>query len=246
MILVHTGKFVWLYLPNPSLYRHGICTVGAVSPWNKPFVMILVHTGKFVWRYLPNLFPLQTWNLYHWIQQRLRYIKTCPSIVKSQSQMELCVLEVNDVSWLNHQSEIQCIRCIHHPTKPNPKMLSSNHQKHSQCYTRTFQDWKAYACFKKRSNHQKCSQRCARTFHFVISCPRTWDCNVRKTASIQLIEFVSYIRQRPPHAYLMSCTWLNHRPSPYKSGNGKWEMRNGKWGMETATPKQVQCGCGEL
>ena len=34
--------------------------------------------------------------------------------------MELCVLEVNDVSWLNHQSEIQCIRCIQssHQTKP--------------------------------------------------------------------------------------------------------------------------------
>ena len=59
-------------------------------------------------------FPLQTQNLYHWIQQRLRFIKTCSSIVTSPSQLELSVLEVNHVFMVLYALVILCdhIFCV--------------------------------------------------------------------------------------------------------------------------------------
>ena len=47
----------------------------------------------------PEPFPLWTWNLYNWTQQGLRFIKTCLSMVTFPSHLELCVLEINYVSW---------------------------------------------------------------------------------------------------------------------------------------------------
>ena len=49
-------------------------------------------------------------------------------------------------------------------------------------------------------------------------CPRTWDCNIWKTASMQLVNsvdsrlinnlWVTMIGHCPPHVYLTSCTWI--------------------------------------
>ena len=41
----------------------------------------------------PEPFPRWTWNLYHWTQQGLRFIKTCLSMVTSPSHLEYPVCD---------------------------------------------------------------------------------------------------------------------------------------------------------
>ena len=88
-------------------------TYGAVSPWNQLCFVILVQMGKFVWL-SPEPFPRWTWNLYHWTQQGLRFIKTCLSMVTSPitlgvvspwSKLILC----DHISWTLQLMDVELV-----------------------------------------------------------------------------------------------------------------------------------------
>ena len=72
---------------------------GAMDPWNQLCFMDLVNLG---WLICGTIFPepykLWTWDLYHWIQQRLRFKRFCRNIVINPSGLELWAPDFNHVS----------------------------------------------------------------------------------------------------------------------------------------------------
>ena len=75
----------------------------------------------------------------------------------------------------------------------------------------------------------------SKVFCYTVPCPKTWDCNVRKTVSIQLIigwsmQSLSYKERAPPPSHLSSClsdvmyVTLSLRPCILQAiKNWRWE-----------------------
>ena len=48
----------------------------------------------------PESYDLWTWDLHHWIQQRLRFVNTCGSIVTTPSDLEQWAPRLNQYAWI--------------------------------------------------------------------------------------------------------------------------------------------------
>ena len=94
MDLVHVGEFVLAYLLNPTSYGHETCTIGYSKDWGLKGCVKVLWQPHQIWSYgpvksamfhgfglgwlicgtiSPEPYKLWTWDLYHWIQQRLRF-----------------------------------------------------------------------------------------------------------------------------------------------------------------------------
>jgi len=98
MDLVHVGEFVLAYLLNPTSYGHETCTIGYSRDWGLKGCVKVLWQPHQMWSYgpmksamfhgfglgwlicgtiSPEPYKLWTWDLHHWIQQRLRFKRIC-------------------------------------------------------------------------------------------------------------------------------------------------------------------------
>ena len=98
MDLVRVGEFVLAYLPNPTSYGHETCTIGYNNDWGLKGCVKILCQPHHIWSYrpvksamfhrfglgwlicgtiTPEPYKLWTWDLHHWIQQRLRFKRIC-------------------------------------------------------------------------------------------------------------------------------------------------------------------------
>jgi len=94
MDLVRVGDFVLAYLPNPTCYGHETCTIGYSKDWGLKGCVEMLWQPHQIWSYRPvksamfhgfgldwlicgtispEPYKLWTWDVHHWIQQRLRF-----------------------------------------------------------------------------------------------------------------------------------------------------------------------------
>ena len=121
MDLVRVGEFVLAYLPNPTTYGHETCTIGYSKDWGLKGCVEILWQPHQIWSYGPlnsttfhgfslcgwicaGIFPkpykLWTWDLHHWIQQRLRFKMMCRNIVTTPSDLKLWTHEISYVQWI--------------------------------------------------------------------------------------------------------------------------------------------------
>ena len=74
---------IWSYGPLKSTTFHGFGSRG----WIRAGIS-------------PEPYKLWTWDLHHWIQQRLKFKRMCRNIVTTPSDLELWTREISYVSWI--------------------------------------------------------------------------------------------------------------------------------------------------
>ena len=119
--LVWVGWFVVPYLLNPTSYGHETCTIGYSKDWRLkgcaetlwqphqmwsygPMKSAMFHGFGLGWLICgtisPEPYKLWTWDLYHWIQQRLTFKRMCRNTVTTPSDVKLWTHEISYVSWI--------------------------------------------------------------------------------------------------------------------------------------------------
>ena len=121
MDLVRVGEFVLAYLPNPTSYGHETYTIGYSKDWRLKRCVEILWQPHQIWSYgpvksamfhgfglgwlicvtiSPEPYKLWTWDLHHWIQQRLTFKRMCRNTVTTPSDLELWAREISYVSWI--------------------------------------------------------------------------------------------------------------------------------------------------
>ena len=121
MDLVRVGEFVLAYLPNPASYGHETYTIGYSKDWRLKRCVEILWQPHQIWSYgpvksaifhgfgscgwicagiSPEPYKLWTWDLHHWIQQRLTFKRMCRNTVTTPSDLELWTREISYVSWI--------------------------------------------------------------------------------------------------------------------------------------------------
>ena len=122
----------------PSLYVQIIATSWGWQPhqiWSYgPLKSTIFHGfGSRGWicaGISPEPYKLRTWDLHHWIQQRLTFGRMCKSIVITPSDLELWTREISYVSWIG----LGWLICA-------PYLLNPTSYGHETCTVGYSKDW---------------------------------------------------------------------------------------------------------